>query len=230
MASNHHNDEIFVTKRKPKGEIKFNISLNEEQKEAKQLILSKPVTFLDGKAGSGKTSLAVQIALDLLFKKEITQIIVARPFVTAGEDLGYLPGGVDQKLEYLIYPIHNLMKVNYSDGEKIDKLIKDEIIKIFPVGFLRGNTFDNSVIIIDEAQNCTKLQTELILGRLGETSKLIFCGDKTQCDLPKKLDSGIGLLSELSKNLPDFGYFKLNKNHRHPLVEDILNYIKENNL
>jgi len=220
----------FKEKRKPKGEIKFKISLNEEQKEAKQLILSKPITFLDGKAGSGKTSLAVQIALDLLFKKEISQIIVARPFVTAGEDLGYLPGGVDQKLEYLIYPIHDLMKSNYGDVDKIEKLIKDEIIKIFPVGFLRGNTFNDSIIIIDEAQNCTRLQTELILGRLGETSKLIFCGDKTQCDLPKKLDSGINLLSDLSKNLQHFGYFKLSKNHRHPIVEDILSYIKENNL
>ena len=99
-----------------------------------------------------------------------------------------------------------------------------------PVGFLRGHTFSDSMIIIDEAQNLTKKQTELILGRLGETSKLVFCGDKPQCDLPNKLDSGINLLYDLSKNIPSFGYVKLLQNHRHPIVDEILNYIKENGL
>ena len=92
--------DVFKEKRKLKGPIKFKMSLNEEQKEAKDIILNTPVSLIEGKAGSGKTTLACQIALDLLFRRDIEQIIIARPFVTAGENIGYLPGGVDQKLEY----------------------------------------------------------------------------------------------------------------------------------
>jgi phosphate starvation-inducible PhoH-like protein len=165
-----------------------------------------------------------------LFRKDIEQIIIARPFVTAGENIGYLPGGVDQKLEYLTFPIYDLMNTMTGDPAKIEKIQSENKIKVMPVGFLRGHTFSDSMIIIDEAQNLTKKQTELILGRLGETSKLVFCGDKPQCDLPNKLDSGINLLYDLSKNIPSFGYVKLLQNHRHPIVDEILNYIKENGL
>ena len=222
--------DAFKEKRKPKGPIKFKMSLNEEQKEAKDIILNTPVTLIEGKAGSGKTTLACQIALDLLFRREIEQIIIARPFVTAGENIGYLPGGVDQKLEYLTFPIYDLMNTMTGDPTKIEKIQSENKIKVMPVGFLRGHTFSDSMIIIDEAQNLTKKQTELILGRLGETSKLVFCGDKPQCDLPNKLDSGINLLYDLSKNISNFGYVKLLQNHRHPIVDEILNYIKENGL
>lgn len=222
--------EVFKEKRKPKGPIKFKISLNEEQKYAKELILSKPITLIEGKAGSGKTTLASQIALDLLFRREIEQVLIARPFVTAGEDIGFLPGGVDQKLEYLTFPIYDLMNTMTGDPDKIAKIQSENKIKVMPIGFLRGHTFTNSMIIIDEAQNLTKKQTELILGRLGNTSRIVFCGDKPQCDLKNKLDSGINLLYDLSKNIPNVGYVKLIKNHRHPIVDEILDYIKENGL
>jgi phosphate starvation-inducible PhoH-like protein len=222
--------ETFKAKGKPKGPIKFKISLNDEQKEAKELILNTPITLIEGKAGSGKTTLASQIALDLLFRREIDQVLIARPFVTAGEDIGFLPGGVDQKLEYLTFPIYDLMNTMTGDPEKITKIQNENKIKVMPIGFLRGHTFTNSMIIIDEAQNLTKKQTELILGRLGNTSRIVFCGDKPQCDLKNKLDSGINLLYDLSKNVPNVGYVKLQKNHRHPIVDEILNYIKENGL
>lgn len=225
---NSENNE-FVHK-KPKNPIKFKIELNSEQKEAKAKILSSPISVIDGSAGSGKTTLASQIALDLLFKKDIEKIVIARPFVTAGEDIGFLPGGVDSKLEYLTFPIYDIMNSLIGNHEKVEKMIKENQIKVIPIGFLRGVTFNNSLIIIDEAQNCTKLQTELILGRLGETSKLLFCGDKSQCDLKQKLDSGMNLLLDLSKNLEEVSYIKLNKNHRHPIVERITSYIKINNI
>ena len=230
MSSKPHTDVVHIQQRKPKGEIRFKLQLNEEQKQAKATILESSITILDSKAGTGKTTIATQAALDLLFKKEINKIIIARPFVTAGEDIGFLPGGVDQKLEYLTFPIYDIMENLIGNKEKVEKMIKEEQVKVVPIGFLRGYTFDNSLIIIDEAQNCTKLQTELILGRLGKTSKLLFCGDKSQCDLKNKLDSGINLLYDLSKNIDGISYIKLIKNHRHEIVDKILDYIKENNL
>jgi len=230
MSSNNVNDPIFHNKKVPKNPISFKIPLNPEQREAKTKILNSAISIIDGQAGSGKTTLAVNIALDLLFKKEINKIVIARPFVTAGEDIGYLPGGVDQKLEYLTFPIYDIAETLTGDKEKISKLIKEESIKVIPLGFLRGHTFNDSLIIIDEAQNCSKLQTELILGRLGKTSKLIFCGDKKQCDLKNKLDSGMILLQELSKNIDEISYIRLLQNHRHPVIEKIQEYIKSSNL
>lgn len=228
--SQPHNEEVFANKKKPKGEIRFKLEFAEDQKNAKKAILGSPVAVIDGKAGSGKTTLASQIALDLLFKKEIEKIIIARPFVTAGEDIGYLPGGVDQKLEYLTYPIYDIMNSLIGNTEKVEKMIKENQIKVIPIGFLRGHTFNDSLIIIDEAQNCTKKQTELILGRLGTTSKLLFCGDVTQCDLKSPLDSGMRLLLDLSKNVKRVSYVKLTQNHRHEVVDEILEYIKSNSL
>ncbi len=209
MSSDPHTDDKFKEKRKPKNPISFKIVLNDEQKEAKAKILRSPISIIEGRAGSGKTLLASQIALDLLFTRQIDQIIIARPFITAGEDIGFLPGGVDQKLEFLTFPIYDIMEGLVGTKEKIQSIQKENKIKVIPLGFLRGFTFTNSVIIIDEAQNCNKLQTELILGRLGLNSKLIFCGDKSQCDLKVKLDSGMNLLQNLSKNLDDIQYIKL---------------------
>jgi phosphate starvation-inducible PhoH-like protein len=206
--------------------INFKVQLNDEQKLAKQEVLNTPITLIDGSAGSGKTTLASQIALDLLFNKEIDKIVIARPFITAGEDIGYLPGGVDQKLEYLTSPIYEVMDILIGNKEKSQKLLQEGQIKVIPLGFLRGITFTNSLIIIDEAQNCNKTQTELILGRLGHNSKIIFCGDKHQCDLKNKLDSGIRLLEDLAKNVEGVKHIKLLKNHRHPVVGKILDYLK----
>ena len=107
--SNHHTDDIFKEKRRLKNPIKFGISLNEEQKIAKAYMLDNPITAIKGKAGSGKTLLAIQTGLDLLFNKQIEKVIIARPYVTAGEDLGFLPGGVDEKLSYLTAPMYNIM-------------------------------------------------------------------------------------------------------------------------
>ena len=188
MASNHHNDEVFREKRKPKNPIKFKVTLNEEQKEAKAKILNSTLTLLAGKAGSGKTMLACQIALERLFMKEAEKIIITRPTVSK-EDIGFLPGDLREKMDPWVQPIYQNMFALY-DKVKIEKLIEEGKIEIVPVSFMRGRTFLNSVIIVDEAQNVTHEQMEMIVTRIGLRSKMIICGDDHQVDLKSKRDSG----------------------------------------
>jgi phosphate starvation-inducible protein PhoH and related proteins len=221
MSSNHHSDQVFKEKRVPKGPIKFQIQLNEEQKEAKQTIIDSTVSIIRGKAGSGKSLLAAQVALDMLFKKEIEKIIIARPAVTAGEQIGFLPGSKDEKMAPFTAPVFDNMNRLYSK-DKIEKLVLDGLIEIIPVGFLRGFNFTNCVVIIDEAQNCTEIQLELILGRLCMGSKIIICGDSAQVDLKNKKDSGFDFICKHMKDITGFSIIALQTNHRHPIVEDIL--------
>lgn len=217
--------ELFKAKRKPKGPIKFKIALNEEQKEAKKIILENPVTLLKGMAGSGKTLLACQIALDLYFQKEIEKIVITRPTV-AKEDIGFLPGDLKEKMDPWLAPIYSNLYMLYSK-EKIDQMIKDEELEIVPFAFMRGRTFINSLVIVDECQNITHSQTELMLGRLGKESKMIFCGDLSQTDLKNKKESGIGFFVRLEENIKGVRIITLKNNHRHSIVEKILNIYSE---
>ena len=220
MASNDYNDPIFIEKRKPKNPIRFKINLNEEQKEAKNTILDNPITLLRGMAGSGKTLLACQIALDLLFRKDIEKIVITRPTV-AREEIGFLPGDIKEKLDPWLSPIYANLYLLY-DKEKIDKLIANGTIEIVPFAFMRGRTFPDSVVIVDECQNITHGQTELVLGRLGKGGKMIFCGDLSQVDLKSKKDSGIGFFNRLEENVKGVRVITLKTNHRHEIVESIL--------
>ena len=151
MASNHHTDDVFVQKRRPKRPIKFNIQLNEEQKLAKQKIIESPITVLKGMAGSGKTLLATQVALDMLFTKQVEKVIITRPTVSK-EDIGFLPGDIKEKMDPWLAPIYHNLNALYNK-DKIQKLLDDETIEIVPFAFLRGRTFLNSFVIVDEAQN-----------------------------------------------------------------------------
>jgi phosphate starvation-inducible PhoH-like protein len=221
MTSLPHTDEVYKEKRKPKNPVKFGITLNEEQKIAKAEVLQNHVVAIKGKAGSGKTMLAVQIGLDLLFNREIEKLIIARPYVTAGEDIGFLPGGVDDKLSYLTSPIYNIM-YDLVGKPKTEKLVQDGEVIVAPFGFLRGNTFSNCYVLIDEAQNATMKQTELMIGRLGLNSKMVFCGDMSQCDLKNRKDSGFDFFLKLEIAVPGVKVFHLEKNHRHAVVNPIL--------
>jgi phosphate starvation-inducible PhoH-like protein len=225
MTSNHHTDEVFKEKRKPKNPVRFGIVLNPEQKQAKAEILINTVIAIKGKAGSGKTSLSIQVALDLLFNKDIEKIIIARPFVTAGEDIGFLPGNVDEKLSYLTSPIYNIMH-ELIGKEKSEQLIQDGKVTVAPFGFLRGNTFTNCFILIDEAQNATMKQTELMIGRLGLGSKMVFCGDMSQCDLKTKKESGFDFFLKLEE-VSKVKVITLLSNHRHPIVEPVLSVFEK---
>jgi phosphate starvation-inducible PhoH-like protein len=218
--------EVFKSKRKPKGPIKFNIQLNEEQKKAKDQILSSVVTVLKGKAGSGKSLLAANVALDLLFSREIEKIIITRPTVVAGQDIGFLPGDVNEKLAPFTAPVYENMHRLYSK-EKIEKCIAEGSIEIVPVSFMRGRNFTDCLVVVDEAQNLTDNQTELLLTRICSGSKMIFCGDGAQIDLKDRKTSGFDVVCKHMKDVPGFEVVTLMKNHRHAIVEHILEVYKD---
>ena len=220
-----NNEEVFKEKRKPKGEIKFKLSLNEEQKEAKQTILDNPVVLLKGMAGSGKTLLACQIALDMVFKREMEKIVITRPTV-AKEDIGFLPGDLKEKMDPWLAPIYSNLYLLY-DKEKIDKMVTENNIEIVPFAFMRGRTFPNCFVIVDECQNITHQQTEMMLGRLGKGGRMVFCGDLAQIDLKTKKDSGIGFFVRLEENVKGVKMATLKTNHRHEIVEDVLKVYSE---
>jgi len=221
MSSNHHNDEVFKQKRKPKNPIKFKVTLNEEQKKAKAKILSNTVTLLAGSAGSGKTFLACQIALEKLFMKECDKIIITRPTVSK-EEIGFLPGDLREKMDPWVQPIYQNMFALY-DKVKIEVLIQDGKIEIVPVSFMRGRTFLDSVVIVDEAQNVTHEQMQMIVTRLGLRSKMIVCGDDHQVDLKSKKDSGFRFLYSAARKIKNMCGISLKTNHRDPIVEDLIN-------
>ena len=224
MASNHHTDEVFRRKGRPKTPIKFNVTLNEEQKEAKAKILDNPITVLKGMAGSGKTLLATQVALDMLFTKQVDKVIITRPTVSK-EDIGFLPGDIREKMDPWLAPIYHNLHALYNK-EKIEKELEAETIEIVPFAFMRGRTFVDSFIIVDEAQNVTHSQMETVLGRLGKGSKMVICGDMAQIDLKNKKDTGFSFLSRLEEHVEGFKIVSLLKNHRHDIVSPMLEVYK----
>jgi phosphate starvation-inducible PhoH-like protein len=208
-----------------KNKIQFNISLNGEQKEVKASILQDTVSVLTGKAGSGKTLLATQISLEYLFYREVERIIITRPTVS-DEDIGFLPGDIKEKMDPWVSPIYANMYA-LSGKPKIDKMVGENVIEIAPISFMRGRTFVNSCVIVDEAQNITRSQMEMILTRLGVNSKMMICGDASQSDLKNKKNSGFPYLLEMSNTIKGLNIYELKTNHRHPIVDDILDYFNE---
>jgi phosphate starvation-inducible PhoH-like protein len=210
----------------PKGEIKFNLTLNEEQKDAKAIILENDITVILGLAGSGKTLLACQIGLDMLFKKQVEKLIICRPTVTTGEELGFLPGDIKEKMDPFLQPIYSNMYQLYSK-EKIDKMVESGEIEINAFAFMRGRTFLDSFVISDESQNLTHKDLEMIQGRIGKGSKMVICGDTTQIDLKFKKDSGLSFLRRIEEKVQGYRIVILKNNHRHPIVEKILGVYDE---
>ena len=224
-TSKPHNDDVYRPKRTPKNPIKFHIQLNPEQKVAKQTILNNTITLLAGSAGSGKTLLACNVALDGLFSKQYDKIIITRPTVSK-EDIGFLPGDMREKMDPWVQPIYQNFYTLYGK-EKMEKYLENGQIEIVPVSFMRGRTFLDSLIIVDEAQNVTHEQMEMIVSRIGVRSKMIICGDDHQIDLKKRSDSGFRFLYSASKKVKNLEAIKLLTNHRDPIVEDILEYYEE---
>jgi len=203
--------------------IRFQITLNEEQKQAKSVILQNSITYIAGKAGSGKTLVSCQVALDLFFKKQVKHIIITRPAVEAGEKLGFLPGGLEEKLDPYVQAIYQNFYSLYKK-DKIDGMIKEGSIQIKPFAYMRGSTFCEAVIIVDEVQNTTESQVKMVLERLGKGSKMMLCGDINQIDLGKGITTGIKFLDFLQeKELKNYTKIILKTNHRDPIVEEILN-------
>lgn len=207
-------------KRVPKGEIKFSITLSQEQKEAKSQILTHPYNFLLGKAGSGKTLTAIQIALDQFFKREVNKIVITRPTVST-EQNGYLPGGLKEKMEPWLVPVmDNLGKV-YNKPNITEKMILENQIEIVPLSYFRGRTFDDAVCIVDEFQNLTIEQLTMCIGRLGKNSTMIFCGDPDQVDLRWDRESAVAVMDKL-KVSNHVHFCELTENHRHPALKEVL--------
>jgi phosphate starvation-inducible PhoH-like protein len=225
MTSKPHTDDVYRPKRIPKNPIKFKLQLNAEQKQAKQSILDNTITLLGGSAGSGKTLLACNVALDGLLRRQYDKIIITRPTVSK-EEIGFLPGDLREKMDPWVQPIYQNFFSLY-DKVKIEKLIDDGKIEIVPVSFMRGRTFLDSMIIVDEAQNVTHEQMEMITSRLGLRSKMMVCGDAQQTDLKKKSDSGFKFLYSAATKVKNLEAITLTANHRNEIVEDLLDYYQE---
>lgn len=214
-----------IQKNPPKGKIKFNITLSEEQKEAKTNILYHPYNFLLGKAGSGKTLLAVQVALDMYFTRQVNKIVITRPTVS-NEDNGYLPGSLSEKMEPWLVPIRSNMRKVYNKPAILEKMEKEENIELVSLAHFRGRTFDNAVVIVDEFQNLTKAQLGMVLGRLGKGSTMILTGDPQQIDLKFSNDSAVHDVPKLKSSDHVFS-ITLKDNHRHEALNEVLKLLYE---
>jgi phosphate starvation-inducible PhoH-like protein len=208
--------------RERKQDIKYKITLNEEQKEAKRMILESQIVVITGRAGCGKSLVSAQCALDFLFKKQVEQILVTRAAVEVGHSLGFLPGSLNEKFDpYLEAFQENLIKC--YDKVKVEELISSKKVNALPVQFIRGKTVDD-VLVVEEAQNLTKAEMLAIITRLGKNGKIIINGDLEQTDIRGTGDNGLSYVIGLSKKIPEIQYIKLKHNHRSDLVGKILDF------
>ena len=214
-----------VEKKVPKGNIKFSITLSDEQKVSKAQILNHPFSFIIGQAGSGKTLLACQVGLDMFFKRTVNKIVVTRPTVS-NEDNGFLPGSLEEKMEPWLVPIKSNMRKVYNKPAILDKMMADEQIELVSLSHFRGRTFENSIVIVDEFQNLTKQQLLMALGRVGKGSSMILCGDPQQIDLKSKNDSAIHEVPKLKGSNWVYDVV-LKDNHRHESLDEILRLLTE---
>lgn len=205
--------------RERKGEIKYNITLNEEQKQAKQLIIDNQIVIVTGRAGSGKSLICAQAALDFLMKKQCDHIYITRATIEVGGSLGFLPGDLEDKFNPYLEAFQENLEKCY-DKVKIGELVKNKKITAYPVQFIRGKTIDD-VLVVEEAQNLTKGEMLAILTRLGKTGKIIINGDNEQKDI-KESYTGLSYAIELSKKIEGIEWIKLKANHRSDLVGKIL--------
>ena len=213
--------------RERKSEIKSinALQLNEEQKEAKRLIIENQIVVITGRAGSGKSLVCAQAALDFLKKKQVECIYNTRAAIEVGKSLGFLPGALSEKFDpYMEALVENLIKC-CSDRNEVPKLIEDGKVKALPVQFIRGKTVDD-ILIVEEAQNLTKGEMLAILTRLGKNGKIVINGDNEQTDIKSSTGeiSGLNYVIELSKKIEEIKWIKLATNHRSDLVGKILDY------
>jgi len=181
------------------------------------------IVFAIGPAGTGKTYMAVALAVAALKNNEITKIVLTRPAVEAGESLGFLPGDLKEKVDPFLRPLYDALD-DMVPAEKLRGYIEKRIIEIAPLAYMRGRTLNNAYVILDEAQNASTMQMKMFLTRLGPNSRAIVTGDVTQIDLPKKTSSGLVQVQEVLRGVAgiSFVYFDRNDVVRHRLVKDII--------
>ncbi|PRY25420.1 phosphate starvation-inducible protein PhoH [Aliiruegeria haliotis] len=195
----------------------------EAQKAYVRSLMSNELAFGIGPAGTGKTYLAVAVAVNLFVEGHVDKIILCRPAVEAGERLGFLPGTQEEKVDPYMQPLYDALN-DFLPGKQVNKLKEEKKIEIAPLAFMRGRTLANAAVVLDEAQNATTMQMKMFLTRLGEGSRMVVTGDRSQVDLPRGVKSGLIEAEQLLKGVDgiSFNYFTAKDVVRHPLVARII--------
>jgi phosphate starvation-inducible PhoH-like protein len=193
------------------------------QKAYVKSLFAHELAFGIGPAGTGKTYLAVAVGVNMLISGHVDKIILSRPAVEAGEKLGYLPGDMKDKVDPYMQPLYDALN-DFLPGKQSAKMMEEKVIEIAPLAFMRGRTLSNAFVMLDEAQNATTMQMKMFLTRLGEGSRMVITGDRTQIDLPRGVNSGLWDAERLLKHIPkvSFNYFTSKDVVRHPLVAAII--------
>jgi phosphate starvation-inducible PhoH-like protein len=195
----------------------------EAQKAYVEALFKNELCFGIGPAGTGKTYLAVAVGVSMFITGRVDKIILSRPAVEAGERLGFLPGDMKEKVDPYMQPLYDALN-DFLPAKQMAKLMEDKAIEIAPLAFMRGRTLANAFVVLDEAQNATSMQMKMFLTRLGEGSRMVITGDRTQIDLPRGVQSGLADAERLLSNIPkiSFNYFTSKDVVRHPLVAAII--------
>ncbi|MBT55692.1 MAG: phosphate starvation-inducible protein PhoH [Mameliella sp.] len=193
------------------------------QKAYVQALFANEMAFGIGPAGTGKTYLAVAVGVHMLITGEVDKIILCRPAVEAGERLGFLPGTQEEKVDPYMQPLMDALN-DFLPGKQLAKMREEKSVEIAPLAFMRGRTLSNAFVVPDEAQNATTMQMKMFLTRLGEGSRMVITGDRTQIDLPRGVPSGLADAERLLGHVPgiSFNYFTAKDVVRHPLVAAII--------
>ncbi|MEN8934070.1 MAG: PhoH family protein, partial [Planktotalea arctica] len=208
-------------------EIKTRKKLVEARTDAQKAyiksLFDNELAFGIGPAGTGKTYLAVAVGVSMFIGGHVDKIILSRPAVEAGEKLGYLPGDMKDKVDPYMQPLYDALN-DFLPAKQLTKLLEDKRIEIAPLAFMRGRTLSNAFVVLDEAQNATTMQMKMFLTRLGEGSRMVITGDRTQIDLPRGVPSGLADAERLLNTIPSisFNYFTSKDVGRHPLVAAII--------
>lgn len=216
----HPDDEVRIAL---PGSRRVIVPKSDGQRTYIRAIQGNDVVIGIGPAGTGKTYLAVAAAVDSLYKKRVKRIILARPAVEAGENLGFLPGDLQEKVDPYLRPLYDALE-DMMPHERVNRALEDSTIEIAPLAYMRGRTLSDAFVILDEAQNATRAQMKMFLTRLGLNSRVVITGDKTQIDLPNKSDSGLLEVEEILGTIDGISVIYLDGKDviRHRLVKDII--------
>lgn len=227
LRMNPENDNQLEMFSKSNVEIKTRKKAVEPRTDAQKAyvhsLMENELAFGIGPAGTGKTYLAVAVAVSKFISGDVDRIILSRPAVEAGEKLGYLPGDMKDKVDPYMQPLYDALN-DFLPGKQLAKLIEEKRIEIAPLAFMRGRTLANAFVVLDEAQNATSMQMKMFLTRLGEGSRMVITGDRSQVDLPRGVVSGLSDAERLLKGIKGvgFNYFTSKDVVRHPLVAAII--------